>query len=457
MKLDRNNNGKILLRIAKNNLISRPLASIFSLLSIILATTLALTVTLYLTGTKEAEKRTLDNMQHVMYMNVTEEQVAEIAADEKTEMTVPYKPCETEFETDGVRFSFVYYDSIKEGIKTYIVSEGTVPEEYNEIVVDKAFMDALGKDAVVGASLSLSLNGRTEDFIICGYTDDHYTMLTHPVRVSRAFADQSPEMKDLPYTALVRLKDASDMPVSTFTTAVYQIALDCGVNRADVNINGKFEESLQNGGVSFYVTLVLSTVIALACGIVIYSIFYLSVTSRVQQIGQFLTIGMTQRQVKKMIRREGLLLNIVSVPVSLLISGILSRLLLPDGWDLKNYFLLGAVFCIFSVAVVQLAIGKPASIASKVSPIEASRSSFSGQGSASNRRTGCRKKASLKHSDRTPVNPRRSLTPLRLAEMTNRDSRRKWRFTAVSLSFGGILFMIAAVWMSAWDDEAYSR
>ena len=85
MKLDKNNNGKILFRIVKNNLLSRPLASILSLLSIILASTLVLTVALYLTGTEEAEQRVLANMQHVMYMNVTEEQVSEIASDEKTE------------------------------------------------------------------------------------------------------------------------------------------------------------------------------------------------------------------------------------------------------------------------------------------------------------------------------------------------------------------------------------
>ena len=59
-------------------------------------------------------------------------------------------------------------------------------------------------------------------------------------------------MKEIPYTALVRLSGATDMPVSTFTTAVYQIALDYGVERADVNINGKFEESLQDGNTSFY-------------------------------------------------------------------------------------------------------------------------------------------------------------------------------------------------------------
>ena len=440
MKLDKNNNGKILFRIVKNNLLSRPLASILSLLSIILASTLVLTVALYLIGTEEAEQRVLDNMQHVMYMNVTEEQVSEIASDEKTEMTVPYKPCDTEFEMDGVRFNLVYYDSIEKGIRTYILSEGAAPERYNEIVVDKAFMSALGKEASIGTALTLDLNGRTEDFIICGYTDDHYSTLNHPVRVSRAFADQSPEMKAIPYTALVRLSETSDMPVSTFTTAVYQIALDYGVERADVNINGKFEESLQDGNSSLYAIFLLSAVIALACGIVIYSIFYLSVTSRVQQIGQFLTIGMTQKQVRKMIRREGLLLNLISIPASLLISGIVSLILLPDGWNLRNYCLFGAIFSVLSVVIVQISIGKPASIASIVSPIEASRSSFSGDDSTADKTVGHHR-----------------LSPFRLALMTNRNSRKKWRFTSVSLAFGGILFMVAAVWIGAWDDEAYSR
>lgn len=92
------------------------------------------------------------------------------------------------------------------------------------------------------------------------------------------------------------------------------------------------------------------------------------------------------------------------------------------------------------MTLVQISIGKPASIASKVSPIEASRSSFSGDESTDDKKVGHHR-----------------LTPFRLALMSNRNSRKKWRFTSVSLAFGGILFMVAAVWISAWDDEAYSR
>ena len=261
----------ILWRLAKNELLARRLSSALSLAAIAFAATLALTITLYLTGTQIQQEKILGNMQHVMYMDILPEQLQAIGADERVEMCVPYKPLDTEFEMDGVKFSLVYYESVPAGIQTYTVSEGRPPEAYNEIVVDKSFMDALGQESVLGKELTLDLNGRNETFLISGYTDDAYSMLTHPVRVSQSFADQSPEMSSVPYTALVRLRDASEMPSATFSTTVYQIALDYGVARANVNINGTFETSLQSGNTALYVIVLLAIMIAVACGIVIYS------------------------------------------------------------------------------------------------------------------------------------------------------------------------------------------
>lgn len=306
--------------LAKKELLARRLSSGLSLAAIAFAATLALTITLYLTGTQIQQEKILGNMQHVMYMDILPEQLQAIGADERVEMCVPYKPLDTEFEMDGVKFSLVYYESVPAGIQTYTVSGGRPPEAYNEIVVDKSFMDALGQESVLGEELTLDLNGRKETFLISGYTDDAYSMLTHPMRVSQSFADQSPEMSSVPYTALVRLRDASEMPSATFSTTVYQIALDYGVARANVNINGTFETSLQSGNTALYVIVLLAIMIAVACGIVIYSIFYLSVSSSTQRLGQYLTIGMTKKQMRGMIRREGFLLTLLALPVSLVVS-----------------------------------------------------------------------------------------------------------------------------------------
>lgn len=426
--------------LAKKELLARRLSSALSLAAIAFAATLALTITLYLTGTQIQQEKILGNMQHVMYMDILPEQLQAIGADERVEMCVPYKPLDTEFEMDGVKFSLVYYESVPAGIQTYTVSEGRPPEAYNEIVVDKSFMDALGQESVLGKELTLDLNGRTETFLISGYTDDAYSTLTHPVRVSQNFAEQSPEMSSVPYTALVRLHDASEMPSATFSTTVYQIALDYGVARANVNINGTFETSLQSGNTALYVIVLLAIMIAVACGIVIYSIFYLSVSSSTQRLGQYLTIGMTKKQMRGLIRREGFLLTLLALPVSLVVSAGIAWLILPDGWSMTNYLFLCGITVACATVVVQISVGKPAAVAAKLPPVEALRGNLAGE------ETTKRHKSSQDN-----------LTIFRLARIFGNAGGKKWIFTTLSLAFSGILFMTAATWMASWDDEAYSR
>lgn len=426
--------------LAKKELLARRLSSALSLAAIAFAATIALTITLYLTGTQIQQEKILGNMQHVMYMDILPEQLQAIGADERVEMCVPYKPQDTEFEMDGVKFSLVYYESVPAGIQTYTVSEGRPPEAYNEIVVDKSFMDALGQESVLGKELTLDLNGRTETFLISGYTDDAYSTLTHPVRVSQNFAEQSPEMSSVPYTALVRLRDASEMPSSTFSTTVYQIALDYGVARANVNINGTFETSLQSGNTALYVIVLLAIMIAVACGIVIYSIFYLSVSSSTQRLGQYLTIGMTKKQMRGLIRREGFLLTLLALPISLVVSAGIAWLILPDGWSMTNYLFLCGITVVCATVVVQISVGKPAAVAAKLPPVEALR------GNLAEEETTKRHKSSQDN-----------LTIFSLARIFGNAGGKKWIFTTLSLAFSGILFMTAATWMASWDDEAYSR
>lgn len=439
MELNKNNNNQILYRIAKNNLLSKKTSSFFCMLSILLSVTLVSTLILFVIGGKYAEQQMLNKMQHVMYMNVTQEQIKNIESDKRTEVCIPYKTCEKEFQTNGVKYSFYFFGSHQEAITTYILVEGTAPQKYNEIVVDKRFMTALGKESKLGTSITLDLGDITEEFIVSGFTDDKYTILTHPIRTSKEFAEQSPIMKDLPYTALVRLNDISDVSVSIFTSIVYQIAMDYGIERLSVNTNGKFEQSLQSGNSELYIIFFVAILLFAASSIVIYSIFYFSVVSRVQQIGQFQTIGMTQKQVKKMISREGLLLSVFSIPIGLLISGVVSYFLLPDGWSFKNYGIVILLVSIAGLLIVQMSIRKPASIASKISPVEASRNSNA--------------EIKEKASDRK----HKYLSPYTLAQIETRNNRKKWWLTTVSLAFGSIIFMVAVTWFSSWNEDDYSR
>ena len=57
MNLNKNNNGKTIYRIAKNNLMAKKMSSFFAGLSILLAITLVSTLSLFIVGTQTFEKK----------------------------------------------------------------------------------------------------------------------------------------------------------------------------------------------------------------------------------------------------------------------------------------------------------------------------------------------------------------------------------------------------------------
>ncbi len=171
MKLDANNNSRIIYRIAKSNLTGSRVYTFFSGLTIVLSVTFIMVITLFLQGTQTAEKRMLQNMQHVIYMNVSKEQMKKLAADERTELVIPYKANGAEFEISGVNYEFIYMKSQKDKIQTYVPAEGKAPEKYKEIAVDKRFMNHIGKECRLGDKISLHTENGPEEFVICGYTD----------------------------------------------------------------------------------------------------------------------------------------------------------------------------------------------------------------------------------------------------------------------------------------------
>lgn len=438
MNIDKNNNSNIISRLAKSNLQGIRGHSFFAVLTIILAVSLVTCLTLVRKGADTELERELDKMQHVMYMNVTEEQMDRMANDTRVEMLLPYKAGEV-FKYNNVKMTPVYHVSNTIGIATYTPIEGKIPEHSNEIVVDKKLMPLLGKEGKIGEEIELAFsNSQTETFKISGYIDTEYQTAQFFIYLSKEYAETGAMLKDIPYTALVRITDAKLMANSEFSAVVYGIAADYGINRMDVNTNGTFEASLQVNAGSMVMILVCLLVM-FACAIVIYSIFYLSITGRVQQIGQLQTIGMTQKQIKKMITREGLMLSLIGIPLGVIIGAIIGYIIKPKGWSSNNFLWTVALAVAFGIVTTLISIRKPAQIAASVSPIEATRYSSGPQ------------------TEKIVNTPHKMLTPKTLAKMEKLGNREKNSLITVSLAIGGVLLMIGATYMNSWSVEKYAR
>lgn len=142
-------------------------------------------------------------------------------------------------------------------------------------MVDRAFVEALDKAADpdsaaalenggrIGSSVTLDTGNGMEEFVITGLTEKAFPSSSYSVYVSREFAEKSDLMKQIPYEALVRLRDTDGMPYTEFTTLIYQLAADHGISRPDVNPNGKFGESLQKGNSGLYVVFFVAVLLFL--------------------------------------------------------------------------------------------------------------------------------------------------------------------------------------------------
>lgn len=63
----------------------------------------------------------------------------------------------------------------------------------------------------------------------------------------------------------------------------------------------------------------IAAVVILFSIVVIYNIFYVGMIQKVQEYGKLRAIGMTKKQMKQMIFREGMILSGISIPVGLIV------------------------------------------------------------------------------------------------------------------------------------------
>lgn len=239
------------------------------------------------------------------------------------------------------------------------------------------------------------------------------------------------------YDVQVTIIDATKMTQYGFTTVVNKIASQYNIHH--VIKNELFMDSLPDGGLlnpKNAIIVAISFFVIFISALVIYNIFYLSITNQVQQFGQLRTIGMTQKQIKAVIRYERKRLCKVSIPVGLLIGGCIGYLLQPNGWDWGRTIILSVLIALIITFVVKISLSKPAKVASSISPISSSKY-IGGVNNYS-----------------VPHKLKRKLSPLGLSMISIMANWKKEIVSLFSLGLCGLLFVLASTYSASIDVEA---
>ncbi len=174
---------------------------------------------------------------------------------------------------------------------------------------------------------------------------------------------------------------------------------------------------------------------------VIHSIFYISVSERIRQFGQLRTIGMTKKQVKRMVRKEGTILSLFGGAIGIGIGASFAYILKPQGFNIIVFIIVCIVILTANYITVQLAVRKPAKLAADISPIEACRISGYELSNGKNRTNKLKRK----------------LSPLSLSMIAVKGNRKKSTMTMISLCLAGIVFQCSASFLASIDKDAFSR
>ncbi len=133
-----------------------------------------------------------------------------------------------------------------------------------------------------------------------------------------------------------------------------------------------------------FIIIIILALVSIACIIVIYNSFAISVMERKKQFGLFSSIGATKKQLRHTVFFEAFIVGIIGIPLGVLSAylgiGIVLMIvnkLLPNMFDfplaLATYPLFIIIPIIFMIITILVSAFLPARSASKVSPIEAIR------------------------------------------------------------------------------------
>ena len=462
MNLASNDNRNVVSHLAKSSVKSNKLRNFFTVFAIVLSVSLLTVIGLYISGREVAEIRQVEKMQHVIYEAIEEDKALDMAQEDDVSVLIRMKSG-VGIELGNKIVQPNYYDEtpVKGKAGEITVNEmekgGKYPQQFNEVCVTREYCELVGVEPKTGNTVTITaIDGTTEEFVISGILKgDWKNASIFPVILSKEYADSGSMLSGAPYKAVVKIKGAEKMHQSQFEERMLELGKSYGVKRSDINPNNHFTSTLEGDDLREQERIVY---IAICIGIlfisvlVIYSVFYLSVIGRIRQFGQLRTLGMTKKQIRRMVTREGLMLSGIGIPIGLLIGGVIGYFIQKQGWDWIRTLVIMCAIMAADVITVWVSIYKPAMLAAEISPIEAAK--FTGEMKEKKRK---KKKAGKQEKVQKVRKLKRSMTPMGLAKISAGRNRKKTFLTVLSLGIGGILFMLAATFITATNLEEYSR
>ena len=400
-----NNNKDIIKKITKRSLKANKIRNIFAVIAIVLTTFMISAIfTLAISYAKNYQIMNLRDQgttATTFLANPTDKQIKEIenldiSKNIGQEINVGNVSKES-LDNNKTNIFIKYLDKENwENQLTPCISgiKGNYPTKENEIMLSKLALEFLNKEnSKIGDKIKISydMNGKTveKEFILSGYfTSYDYIKDSGYMFVSEKFV----------YNKNLSLEKNGQLLITLQKNKKAE-APNLLKSKVSLNENQKFEynydaeeDSNSIKVAAVMIGSIIGAFIVISGYLIIYNILYIAVTKNIQFYGLLKTIGTSPKQIKKIVKSEGLKLSIIGIPIGIILAVIVSYLIVPlalEGMASGTYyekmmenkiyfepivFILSILFSLFTVLI---SCKKTSKIASSISPIEAMK--YSGQ------------------------------------------------------------------------------
>lgn len=374
-----NDTTEIIRKIVFAQLKHDKLKKYLSIFAISLATFLMTAVLLLVSGIIEVNTNggnSITGSYHALVSGLTKQQYEKLSADERIEK-LGFNALVKSASYDGLQLNISCSNEDSLVLNGLSVSEGNMPQKKNEILVEKDYLSKQGIDAKIGDKIVLpgENNQEGQEFVISGYikTSAKGTDRSlYAAIVSMEYFLDIDGWNTLSPMAMFRLKSQYASESEQIQNEITEICKEAGILQSP-SINHAYLELSQPSVLLVMAGIAGLAIVIMAGVLVIYCIFYISIINSIREYGQLRTIGMTEKQIKRLVYKEGTSLSLIAIPIGLIMGTFLSYFLVPQGFQFKNLLWAYPIVILFSYMTVRLSIRKPAVIAASVSPIEAYR------------------------------------------------------------------------------------
>lgn len=431
-----NDTSTIINKLAKKNLKADKTRNLLIMITIALAACLIMATILYFFGGQRASRNSAEGMYQANISNLDDETAHTIQNDNRVIAGFSYLLGMIDYGEYKVVVRSVDENLIQ--LAKYPALNGRLPETETEVAVTQAFLDRKGISCGIGDTIPLSLTGNEQSYTVCGILP--VANSNYAIYVTPAFVKKNAE--NPLYIAYIQAIGTDALSEEGLKNYIRELAGEWGIELRVVEFSSYYfslirQRSFENMTIITFVTLIVT----LACVLVIYSLFFVSIIRKTNEYGRLRTIGTTGRQVRRIVIKEGRRLAITAIPIGLVVGAVAGYVLVPNGWNIFTVLIVGAFIAVFMYLCVMLTVRRPAKLASKVTPIEAV------QYSAGN------EEVTIKSTKRL----NRSLSSSKLALINFSRNKKKTALTIASLGICGVLLMASSAYFNSIDPVNVAR